>query len=58
MNYLTGENGFRIDERRAVEMYLKIQDRSRDARIMLALMYLKGRGVEKDPAKARHYFEL
>lgn len=48
MNYLTGEDGFMVDEKKAAQMFEKMEDRSKLARVMLGFMYLKGRGVEKN----------
>jgi len=56
MNYLSGENGFTIDEKKSLEMFDKIKDYSKIARIMLGFMYLKGRGGPKDPSRARTIF--
>lgn len=57
MNYLSGENGFTIDEKKSLEMFDKIKEYSKIARIMLGFMYLKGRGGPKDPSRARSIFE-
>ena len=57
LNYLSGENGMKVDQAKAAEMFKKMEDQSKTARIMLGFMYLKGRGVEVDYKKSRELFE-
>ena len=45
MNYLTGENGLPLNEEKAARMFEKMLEDSKMSRIMMAFMYLKGRGV-------------
>lgn len=45
-----------VDEKKAAQMFQKMEEKSKLARIMLGFMYLKGRGVEKDFSKARKLF--
>lgn len=58
MKYMSGEDGFPINETISVRMFQKMVHTSKIARIMLGFMYLKGRGVPKNFEKAREMFEI
>lgn len=58
MKYMTGEDGFPINETISVKMFEKMVHTSKISRIMLGFMYLKGRGVQKNHQKAREMFEI
>ena len=58
MKYMSGQDGFPVDEALAVQMFEKITKTSRLARVMLGFMYLKGRGVTRNFAKARQLLQI
>lgn len=57
MKYMTGEDGYPINEALSVQIFERIASESRLARLMLGFMYLKGKGVKKNYSRARKLFE-